>query len=69
MCKEFFDLTDRQLYDRCRYLGISWKNTGKVQQVFIMERDKTDKDRRRDKWEKKKKKKDKKNRDTQEYEE
>ena len=31
MCKEFFDLTDRQLYDRCRYLGISWKNTGKVQ--------------------------------------
>lgn len=29
---EFFDLTERQLYDRVRYLGLSWKNTGIFQQ-------------------------------------
>lgn len=22
LCKEFFDMTDRQLYDRVRYLGL-----------------------------------------------
>ena len=29
MVMEFFDLSDRQVYDRCRYLGLTWRKLEK----------------------------------------